>query len=193
MEGQDHRHLEPWLAAPGLRRTGGSQRLRYFYLRDAADCLSRGLKARAALSCSCAASCLERTGNSNAARTPLLRGGQDVRGAGRRGLRDVDKGGAVVAAGGPRLFHHRRATARRQRRSMTSARPSRGSRTPSSPSDTLDQVLRIRRRRPAEAGRLSLSGCAADLRHKRRDRGVHASQGADRSPKRRAARQDASR
>jgi hypothetical protein len=38
------------------------------YLRDAASCLSRGLRVRAALSCSCAASCLEKTGNINAAR-----------------------------------------------------------------------------------------------------------------------------
>jgi len=38
------------------------------YLRDAAGCLSQGLQVRAALSCSCAASCLEKTGNYNAAR-----------------------------------------------------------------------------------------------------------------------------
>ncbi len=42
------------------------------YLRDAAECLNLGLKARSALSCSCAATCLQRMGNVNAARRLYL-------------------------------------------------------------------------------------------------------------------------
>jgi hypothetical protein len=38
------------------------------YLSDAAESLKLGLRARAALSCSCAAGCIERTGKTNAAR-----------------------------------------------------------------------------------------------------------------------------
>jgi hypothetical protein len=57
-----------WLCATGMEEDGRFAEATIFYLRDAASCLSQGLQARAALSCSCAASCLEKTGNINSAR-----------------------------------------------------------------------------------------------------------------------------
>lgn len=61
-----------WLAATRAEQDGRFAEATVLYLRDAADCLTRGLEGRAALSCSCAASCLERTGNGNAARHMYL-------------------------------------------------------------------------------------------------------------------------
>ena len=57
-----------WLTATGMEEDGRFAEATVLYLRDAAGCLSKGLHVRAALSCSCAASCLEKTGNYNAAR-----------------------------------------------------------------------------------------------------------------------------
>jgi tetratricopeptide (TPR) repeat protein len=57
-----------WLNATRSEEDGRFAEATVFYLRDAAACLSGNLGARAALSCSCAASCLEKTGNINAAR-----------------------------------------------------------------------------------------------------------------------------
>jgi len=57
-----------WLRATRSEEDGRYAEATVFYLRDAAACLNGGLGARAALSCSCAASCLEKTGNINAAR-----------------------------------------------------------------------------------------------------------------------------
>jgi len=57
-----------WLRATRSEEDGRFEEATVFYLRDAASCLSSNLGARAALSCSCAASCLEKTGNINAAR-----------------------------------------------------------------------------------------------------------------------------
>jgi hypothetical protein len=57
-----------WLRATRSEEDGRFGEATVFYLRDAAACLSNNLGVRAALSCSCAASCLERTGNINAAR-----------------------------------------------------------------------------------------------------------------------------
>jgi len=57
-----------WLRATRSEEDGRFAEATIFYLRDAAACLSNNLGVRAALSCSCAASCLERTGNINAAR-----------------------------------------------------------------------------------------------------------------------------
>jgi hypothetical protein len=57
-----------WLNATRSEEDGRFAEATVFYLRDAAACLSSNLGARAALSCSCAASCLEKTGNINAAR-----------------------------------------------------------------------------------------------------------------------------
>jgi len=57
-----------WLNATRSEEDGSFGEATVFYLRDAADCLIRGLRTRAAISCSCAASCLEKEGNINAAR-----------------------------------------------------------------------------------------------------------------------------
>jgi hypothetical protein len=57
-----------WLRATRSEEDGRLAEATIFYLRDAAACVSSGLGARAALSCSCAASCLEKNGNVNAAR-----------------------------------------------------------------------------------------------------------------------------
>jgi hypothetical protein len=57
-----------WLNATRSEEDGKLAEATVFYLRDAAYCLGRQLAARAALSCSCAASCLEKEGNINAAR-----------------------------------------------------------------------------------------------------------------------------
>jgi soluble NSF attachment protein (SNAP)-like len=57
-----------WLRATRSEEDGRFAEAAVFYLRDAAACLSNNLGVRAALSCSCAASCLERTGNVNKAR-----------------------------------------------------------------------------------------------------------------------------
>lgn len=57
-----------WLAATRSELDERYAEATTLYLRDAGDSLNRGLKARAALSCSAAAGCLERTGNGNAAR-----------------------------------------------------------------------------------------------------------------------------
>jgi hypothetical protein len=57
-----------WLNATRSEEDGRFAEATVFYLRDAAACLTSNLGARAALSCSCAASCLEKTGNINAAR-----------------------------------------------------------------------------------------------------------------------------
>jgi Soluble NSF attachment protein, SNAP len=57
-----------WLNATRSEEDGRFAEAAVFYLRDAAACLSSNLGVRAALSCSCAASCLEKTGNINAAR-----------------------------------------------------------------------------------------------------------------------------
>ncbi len=57
-----------WLRATRSEEDGRFAEATVFYLRDAAACLGSNLGARAALSCSCAASCLEKTGNINAAR-----------------------------------------------------------------------------------------------------------------------------
>lgn len=57
-----------WLNATRLEEDGRFGEATVFYLRDAAECLKSGLGVRAALSCSCAASCLERTGNVSRAR-----------------------------------------------------------------------------------------------------------------------------
>ncbi len=57
-----------WLRATRSEEDGRFAEATVFYLRDAAACLNGNLGARAALSCSCAANCLEKTGNINAAR-----------------------------------------------------------------------------------------------------------------------------
>jgi hypothetical protein len=57
-----------WLNATRSEEDGRFAEATVFYLRDAAACLGSHLEVRAALSCSCAASCLEKTGNFNAAR-----------------------------------------------------------------------------------------------------------------------------
>jgi hypothetical protein len=57
-----------WMNATRSEEDGRFAEATIFYLRDAADCLGRGLGARAALSCACAAGCLEKNGNINAAR-----------------------------------------------------------------------------------------------------------------------------
>lgn len=57
-----------WLSATRSEDDGRLAEAIVYYLNDASECLRRGLRARAALSCSCAASCLERTGNTNASR-----------------------------------------------------------------------------------------------------------------------------
>jgi hypothetical protein len=57
-----------WLRATRSEEDGRFAEATVFYLRDAAACVSANLGARAALSCSCAANCLEKTGNINAAR-----------------------------------------------------------------------------------------------------------------------------
>ena len=57
-----------WLSATRAEDDGRLDEAIVYYLRDASGCLSRGLRARAALSCSCAATCLEKTANTNAAR-----------------------------------------------------------------------------------------------------------------------------
>jgi Soluble NSF attachment protein, SNAP len=57
-----------WLGATRLEEDGQLSEASVLYLADAAEALKQGLKARAALSCSCAASCLEKTGKMNAAR-----------------------------------------------------------------------------------------------------------------------------
>ena len=57
-----------WLNATRSEEDGRFAEATVFYLRDAAACLASNLGARAALSCSCAASCLEKMGNINAAR-----------------------------------------------------------------------------------------------------------------------------
>ncbi|MDA4132659.1 MAG: hypothetical protein OK454_05985 [Thaumarchaeota archaeon] len=57
-----------WLRATRSEEDGRFAEATVFYLRDAAACLESNLGVRAALSCSCAASCLERTGNINKAR-----------------------------------------------------------------------------------------------------------------------------
>jgi len=57
-----------WLRATRSEEDGRFEEATVFYLRDAAACLSSGLGVRAALSCSCAANCLEKTGNIHAAR-----------------------------------------------------------------------------------------------------------------------------
>ncbi len=61
-----------WLAAMRSEQDERFGQAAVLYLRDAADCLSRGLKARAALSCACAAGCLEKMENGNAARNLYL-------------------------------------------------------------------------------------------------------------------------
>ncbi len=61
-----------WLAATRSEQDERFGEAVVFYLRDAGDSLSRGLKARAALSCSCAAGSLEKMGNGNAARRLYL-------------------------------------------------------------------------------------------------------------------------
>jgi tetratricopeptide (TPR) repeat protein len=57
-----------WLGAIRLEEDGRLSEAAVLYLKDAAEALKQGLRARAALSCSCAASCLEKTGKMNAAR-----------------------------------------------------------------------------------------------------------------------------
>jgi tetratricopeptide (TPR) repeat protein len=57
-----------WLGAVRLEEDGRLSEAAVLYLKDAAESLKRGLRARAALSCSCAANCLEKTGKMNAAR-----------------------------------------------------------------------------------------------------------------------------
>jgi hypothetical protein len=57
-----------WLRAMTAEEDGRLPEATVLYLADATDCLGRGLKARAALSCGCAAACLERMGNVNAGR-----------------------------------------------------------------------------------------------------------------------------
>jgi hypothetical protein len=61
-----------WLAATRSEQDERFEDAAVSYLRDAGASLSRGLKARAALSCSCAAGCLEKMGNGNAARRLYL-------------------------------------------------------------------------------------------------------------------------
>jgi hypothetical protein len=57
-----------WLRATRAEEDGRFADATVLYLRDAAACLNGNSGARAALSCACAASCLEKTGNINAAR-----------------------------------------------------------------------------------------------------------------------------
>ena len=61
-----------WLGAIRLEEDGRLSEAAVLYLKDAAEALKQGLRARAALSCSCAASCLEKTGKMNAARNLYL-------------------------------------------------------------------------------------------------------------------------
>jgi hypothetical protein len=61
-----------WLAATRSEQDERYAEAVVSYLKDAGDSLTRGLKARAALSCSCAAGCLEKMGNGNAARRLYL-------------------------------------------------------------------------------------------------------------------------
>ena len=52
-----------WLEAINTEDDGNFQQATMLYLRDATQCWDAGLKARAALSCSCAASCFMHTNN----------------------------------------------------------------------------------------------------------------------------------
>ena len=52
-----------WLEAINTEDDGNFSQATMLYLRDATQCWDNGLKARAALSCSCAASCFMRTNN----------------------------------------------------------------------------------------------------------------------------------
>jgi hypothetical protein len=52
-----------WLEAINTEDDGNFQQATMLYLRDATQCWDAGLKARAALSCSCAAGCFMRTNN----------------------------------------------------------------------------------------------------------------------------------
>jgi hypothetical protein len=61
-----------WLRATRSEEDGRFVDATVFYLRDAAACLSDSLEVRAALSCCCAASCLEKSGNVSAARRLYL-------------------------------------------------------------------------------------------------------------------------
>lgn len=57
-----------WLNATRMEDEGHLPEAAVLYLSEASDALKRGLVARAALSCSCAAGCIERTGRAKAAR-----------------------------------------------------------------------------------------------------------------------------
>lgn len=61
-----------WLRATTSEEDGRLPEATVLYLKDSTESLERGLKARAALSCGCAASCLERMGNVNSARRLYL-------------------------------------------------------------------------------------------------------------------------
>lgn len=53
-----------WFIAQKLEDSGKFSQAAVYFLRDATACLNRNHLVRAALSCSCAASCIERLGNS---------------------------------------------------------------------------------------------------------------------------------
>jgi hypothetical protein len=57
-----------WLNAMRMEEDGHLSEAAILYLRDASQSITQGQRARAALSCACAASCLEKTGKINAAR-----------------------------------------------------------------------------------------------------------------------------
>jgi hypothetical protein len=52
-----------WLDAVNTEDDGNLSKATFLYLKDAKECWERGLRGRAALSCSCAASCLSKTSN----------------------------------------------------------------------------------------------------------------------------------
>lgn len=65
-----------WLNATRIEENGDFAEAAVFYLKDGADCLKHGMAARAALSCSCAANCLEKVGDMNAARNLYFEAGK---------------------------------------------------------------------------------------------------------------------
>jgi hypothetical protein len=56
-----------WLTAVNMEDDGKTFDAIKFYLKDAIECLNKGSLAKTALSCSCAATCLAKTGNSKQA------------------------------------------------------------------------------------------------------------------------------
>jgi hypothetical protein len=172
-----------WLNATRSEEDGRFAEATVFYLRDAAACLDGHLEVRAALSCSCAASCLEKTGNFNAARNLYFEAAkiyeEQAAAAFRTSLREalwlLQEAHDYFIIGGDggkaaQIYDQCASLARKSSPFVTS--------------ETLDQVLRIRRGAaprpvppPPPKTSPPRSSPASDLRRKRRDRGVPAPQG----------------